>query len=443
MKTLLIVSIAIRLFAVSAHASDECNSLLSDGFASSIRDLANLRVELDKKVASGDSSFLFRSLEFAFEHKKKEILSLHLSETELTLDAKLKSQISKSQILEKPIPSPIAKIKAVKIQYSKPGILTLAEMPHHRRHHQVSVLSDDRVVVFGGVDLFGNAIAEVEIYNPKTNQFATIGKLTRPSDSLSHFVRADGKILVWGAYDENRQVAEVEIIDPILETVTEAGFKHHGLGRFLKVSDSEIFQADPLGVFHIYNFEDQTSHPLEVAIWGSWAGSVQGSSDIVYLKPETNQIYLIDLAANDASPLGYSKFARQQHTQVSVNDREVLIVGGKDPTTEQLLTSIETFDSITAIGSKIGDLSHARFEHTAVKVLDGRVVVIGGHDAWNSSVDTIEIIDPATAEVKELGKISSVCLNPPTVVLSNGDILLMGGEGMNVVQRINVGPRSK
>jgi hypothetical protein len=59
-------------------------------------------------------------------------------------------------------------------------------------------------------------------------------------------------------------------------------------------------------------------------------------------------------------------------------DGKVLVAGGYNPGTDQVLSSAELYDPITATFSITGSMTVPRWRHADVRLLNGDVLIVGG-----------------------------------------------------------------
>lgn len=159
------------------------------------------------------------------------------------------------------------------------------------------------------------------------------------------------------------------------------------------------------------------------------------------LYANTAEIY--DPATNAFSETGSMQFARGLHAAALLPDGRVLISGGdgNDPAAPPLGTEI--FDPATGRFSSAGNLAAPRDSHTALTLTDGRVLVAGGEVppllAGGASVGIAgtEIFDPATGRWTGGPMIDAGFSAATVTMLSNGKVLVFGGEDRGGFPRAN------
>lgn len=133
---------------------------------------------------------------------------------------------------------------------------------------------------------------------------------------------------------------------------------------------------------------------------------------------------------------------RGGHIAVRLLDGRVLVAGGNSPNGD-VLTSAEIYDPATGLWSPAGDLSVPRAHHTANLLNDGTVIVIGGQVVLEVLADRVryltyssaEIYDPATGQWNSAGTMPSPHAHHASIVLANGNVLVIGGDNDHLNQR--------
>jgi hypothetical protein len=115
--------------------------------------------------------------------------------------------------------------------------------------------------------------------------------------------------------------------------------------------------------------------------------------------------------------------ARSRHTATLLKDGRVLLAGGT------MDGSAELFDPATGRFSSTGSMLVSRtagYRFTATLLQDGKVLVAGGYSAgyW---LDSAETYDPASGVFSATGSMTTARADHAAVLLTNGRVLLVGG----------------
>lgn len=130
---------------------------------------------------------------------------------------------------------------------------------------------------------------------------------------------------------------------------------------------------------------------------------------------------------------------RWLHTTTVLNDGRVLIVGGRsnnctDSCPMYSLATAEIFDPVTGTITSTGSLNIGRHAHSAVLLTDGRVLVIGG-ESYNlpdsDQIGTGEVYDPATGLWQTWGTLLGGRSYFTMTLLNDGKYLVAGGKNWN------------
>lgn len=79
--------------------------------------------------------------------------------------------------------------------------------------------------------------------------------------------------------------------------------------------------------------------------------------------------------------------------------------------------------------ARVGDMGTARIFHTATRLPDGTVLIVGGQDPSHQDLDTVEIYHPATHSFTSGSPLPSPRSHHTATALGNGDVLVAGGIG--------------
>ncbi len=135
---------------------------------------------------------------------------------------------------------------------------------------------------------------------------------------------------------------------------------------------------------------------------------------------------LVDPASGRSRPGPIAGEPRASGTATTLVDGRVLLIGGFPGEGREPTAGIEVYDPETSSFSPFGTLRTARAGHSATVLPDGRVLVVGGSGVDGAALDSVEVVDPATALVS---------LGPPLpepraahdAVLVDGRVLVVGG----------------
>jgi hypothetical protein len=286
-------------------------------------------------------------------------------------------------------------------------------MIYPRAWHTATLLPSGLVLVAGGecpgpatkgcpaVRDPSGAIADSELYDPKTGRWTATGSMTSPRFEHTATLLASGKVLVAGAeLAPDAILASTELYDPATGRWTAAGDMQTARWQQFAVGlpDGSALVAGGYGAV------SATAHGLldSVELFDpktkSWrsaprllVGRAQGGSavllagGIVLLAGGDGGSDKMLASAELYSPTGGDRATgsmsttRAEFASALFSDDRLLAVGGFDvPGTGKLLSSAEIYDPVSAAWSGAGEMASARFEFTATVLPDGRVLISGG-----------------------------------------------------------------
>ena len=118
---------------------------------------------------------------------------------------------------------------------------------------------------------------------------------------------------------------------------------------------------------------------------------------------------------------------RYFHTATLLTNGQVLVVGGKDPPTQEPLASAELYDPATGAWSATGSLSTARYSHSASLLPNGMVLVVGGWNHGLGYLSSAELYDPVTGIWRTTGSLIKARYEHTSTLLPGGKVLVVGG----------------
>lgn len=489
MRTFILNFVLISiLLSAHAYASSEksCNDLLLNQLETTVRDLAQLRFDLDLQLSQGKESIVTRALQTAFERKQTEALQ-SFSSTNLTgeqLKEKIQNEIKKMQgerveIAEErkqAFMKEAAQMDDIKAQMETDWKLALPV-----EGASASMVLDGKILLVGGKsENDASSKTAIQIIDPETGELKHILNLKYPRENAIQWTLDDGSVLVTGGGS-----SQIELISADLKSVSVIGegpefainSAHYGRledGSFLWVGYMEnSFQ------FHFYRFVPATQ---EIVFLGAVGGLHPGNAISIYpdgnvvvsggqtgsyingvIPIVTNAIHLIKpLTMNTSwsnflrkidSKYGGVKIAKMEskvfnHQQTLLKDGRIVISGGEEGSDSE--NEVGVYDPRTRKYKKIGSLSKDRAHHVATLLHDGRVLVTGGYSDSGGGVSEVEIIDPDLETVKPVGYLAETRYGHTVSEISGDGVVIIGGRNtdsradprkVESMERIFFGPR--
>ena len=354
-----------------------------------------------------------------------------------------------------------------------------ASMSTARAYHTATLLQNGTVLVTGGTDVNGKALASAEIFDPFNDRFTPTGDMVSARTYHSATLLQDGRVFL----DGGDETGTKELFDPSSKTFTPIGTatgKTAGLNAALRndgvvvvrgpaitvcqpstgcaTGGAAIVLFDPLagsftspGGSSGHAFLDQTMTLLEddrLLVAGGRIGTrvsyTNGTSEVRDLSVNTAE--LVDPERGTARPTANIS-ARHAHAAALLDDGRVLIAGGMHsyqdaiaPVQSVTLADAELFDPVSETFKATGRMQTARQEHAMTRLTSGAVLVTGGTGASGQRLGTAELFDPTTGTFESMGSMVSVrsgnrysplAGNPSTgysaTALKDGRALIVGG----------------
>jgi len=266
-------------------------------------------------------------------------------------------------------------------------------------------LAGGRLLVAGGADGDGHAVASVALFDPVANTWSAGPALTTGRHQHTTTLLADGRVLVAGG-SAGTPLTSAEIYNPLTNAWTataEMGTARSGHSATL-LDDHSVLVAGGRGP----DGRALTSVERYDPAVGTWT-----------------------TAAPMTDP-------RSAHQAVRLGNGRVLVVGGALPTGggSSAIAYCELYEPSTG-WTPTGELSTPRAGHQATLLPDGTVLVTGGDTAGiqadgifrPDSLDTAERYDPATGVWKPAARMPGRRTRHRSVLLRTGRVLITGGTG--------------
>ena len=288
--------------------------------------------------------------------------------------------------------------------------------------------------------------------------FAATGSMTTPRSGATATLLKNGKVLIAGGTDGTDFLASAELYDPQAGTFTPTGSmptgrtKHTATllddGRVLITGGVDGYDAslapdllssaylyDPAtGVFSrtgsllapMYMHSATLLANGKVLIEGAQEGSVYLTADSL------SELY--DPASGTFSVTGALADGRWGHTATLLADGGVLVTGGAGwflgLLPSRFKATAEIYDLKTGAFRQTGSMSTGRWNRTATLLSDGRVLMTGGEffvDWTASPIPDAEVYDPATGNFTATGSMATARSSHAATLLPNGRVLIVGG----------------
>ena len=272
---------------------------------------------------------------------------------------------------------------------------TTGSMIGTRSFHASTLLNNGKVLVIGGMDASGTALATAEVYDPVAGTFALTSN-NMPNKAAGHAaVRLpDGNVLVVGGGNSSSQ----------LYNAAANSWSPGGGGAGQRTNLTAVLLP--------------TTGKVLIAGGSDNSGKAQNSA------------LLYDPATGNFTATGNMTTAREFHSATVLVDGRVLIAGGRSVTGARttVLSSAEIYNpatgTFTAVATPLGS---GRFGHTATRLADGRVVIAGGSNG-TAAVASADLFDPTTPAITP-GPSMTAARQLAAAVLLGGNVFITGGSG--------------
>ena len=339
-----------------------------------------------------------------------------------------------------------------------------------RNGHTDTLLPDGRVLVSGGQNSSGDALASAEIYDPELGTWSITGSMNSGRFRHTATLLPDGRVLVSGGSSGSGTLLSAEIYDPSLGTwyltdSMDTGRVTHTAtllldGRVLVSGENEGLSTeiyDPaLGTWSLTGvmsgfidghgyYPSRNDHAAILLLDGRvliTGGFNQGYWEIDYATGgylPSAEVYDPALGTWSMTGLMSNSFygGRSRHKTTLLPDGRVLVMGGYNFGGENVgvgvyLASAEVYDPALGAWSPTGAMSDGRGAHTATPLPDGRVLVSGGQSD-NTVLPRTEIYDPALGTWSLAGSMNTARYGHTATLLLDGTVLVSGGQSDNTV----------
>lgn len=340
------------------------------------------------------------------------------------------------------------------IQIFAHGFVATGSLANARTVATATLLTNGKVLVAGGVDNSGAAVASAELYDPATGTFSTTGPMGTPRAyftatllcNLSVSPCNDPRVLVTGGLDATGTVLQsAELYDPTTGTFSPTAapmqFVHAShtatllnTGKVLVAGWGNAFAElfDPATKTFTQTGSMATARVAHTATLLK-NGKVLITGGIQGVPPNTTVLAEAELydpgSGSFSATLQPMATPRQSHTATLLSDGStVLVTGGLDGSNTRL-ASAELFNLASqSFTATKGNMNSPRALQTATQLSDGTVLIAGGNDG-NSPVSSAEIYDPTAETFSPTGSLISARQSHTATFLTDKTVLVVGGNG--------------
>ncbi|HZT36696.1 MAG TPA: kelch repeat-containing protein [Bryobacteraceae bacterium] len=301
-------------------------------------------------------------------------------------------------------------------------------MPGERTYHTATLLKDGRVLIAGGMNRMGKALATAVLFDPRGGRFIPTGSMAEPRYEAAATLLDDGRVLVSGGAStsegyagagqerqEEQSTDTAELYDPVTGRFSSAGKSE----RVYDITSNRMLVRASMTAA-------RRAHTATLIAAGPLAGQVLIAGGIGDQNKPLASAELYDPKANAFTPTGSMLVARSYQTATALRDGRVLVAGGTDAADKALATAEIYKPSAGKFTLTPQPMRQARYRQSAVLLDNGTVLLAGG--ASNSGVlANAEIFDPRTALFRSTGLMKDYRMAAGAVLLRNGTVFIAGG----------------
>jgi hypothetical protein len=323
-------------------------------------------------------------------------------------------------------------------------------------------LAGGKVLLVGG-GTFGD---RAEIYDPTLDTFKSTGSLVRPRRNPLAALAANGKVLIVGggpaAGCVDFFIGDVELYDPGTGRFTSLGTPLPGAnynaltrlsdGRIL-ISGGDVLDEDGETSHSssvIYNSAAVAGHPhgtftptaATIPTAFGQTATLLGDGRVLFAGGDAGpgpatSAGLYDPVADTFAVTGPMHVARENATATLLPGNRGILIAGGDDGSSALLTA-EVFDPSTGTFELTpSPMKAARAGAAAALLVSGKVLIVDGrpYDSTNADRASAELYDPQTGHFTVTGSLTSARDGPLTAtLLANGRVLVMWGGSADLYQ---------
>ncbi len=323
------------------------------------------------------------------------------------------------------------------------GFNSTGSMNVARVDHTATRLANGEVLVAGGRNITSGYLASAELYNPATGKWTLTGSMHVPRDGNNAVLLQNGEVLVAGGYDPNAccgapALASAELYNPSTGTWTLTGSMTVGRVDFTL---TPLANGKALAAGGADNGTALSSAELYNPATGTWTatGSMTSgneTADAILLQNGqafvTTNVNLYNPSTgswtaitNAPSQRGTAPYALLPNGNVFLASSSIFGDDIFNPSTSQW----------TSIAPPPCTTRSQNCESAGALLNTGKVLVAGGVTYVNAQPYPIEetnglaaLLDPSTLAWTTTGSMNKSRIGETMTVLSNGQVLVAGGQ---------------
>ncbi|MGO9060125.1 MAG: kelch repeat-containing protein [Candidatus Binataceae bacterium] len=289
-----------------------------------------------------------------------------------------------------------------------------ATMTTAREAPTATLLPNGKVLIAGGVNSPGQAMASAETYDPLTNRFTALGNPmnTARFDAVATLL-PNGKALIAGGFTSTLALGTGDLYDPALQTFTPT--------------------------FNLTDARYQTSialapNGLALLLGGNDNTAFNSTAAVDTFDPARN-CFIGDGGACGLTPPKSLLIARKAATATLLPNGGILVAGGIGLFGSPMATA-EVYNPATGLSAATANnMNSVRAFATATLLPNGKVLIAGGYGTSEASPNnSVDIYDPATNEFAPVSATPSMNVGravAAAILLPNGKVLIAGGTALS------------
>jgi WD40 repeat protein len=324
-----------------------------------------------------------------------------------------------------------------------------ASMPTARSGHAAVQLKTGKVLVVGGDD--GNhELSRADLYDPTTHTWSRTGSMRLRRSFFTAIVLRTGKVLATGGYSPSTHepTASAELYDPTtgrwsrIRPMRVARDGHtlalRADGKVLAAGGVTTRRGNWIGTRSAEVYNPATgrwtrTRPMRQMRFAASAVLLRGGKILVVGGGAgSRSAELYDPRTGRWTRTGSTRRVHEYadgfgNKLVRLASGDVLVAGGYDDSTGDVLTSAEVYSVATGRWTLTGDMGVARERHTLTRLPGGEVLVTGGADDYGP-LSPAEVYDPVRRTWARATDLNLPRTSHSATLLPDGTVLIAGGD---------------